>query len=181
MKTLLSTVAAVSLSTAPIVSQAAERTPMYGAINYLSLDLKDETGTYGSFDNEALALTLGYNIHKNLAVEGWLGSGVRSDTKTLLGTAVKVDTKDFYMLVLRPQVAITPMIDLYGRFGYMSGKLAATGGNVSLKERDHDFSYGLGFAFYNNSGLSFTIDYSQFYDKQDVKIRGLTIGAAMDF
>lgn len=63
----------------------------------------------------------------------------------------------------------------------MSGKLAVSAGNLTLKERDHDFSYGLGFAFYNNSGLSFTIDYSQFYNKQDTKVRGLTLGAAMDF
>ena len=181
LKSLLPVAIATTLLTTPVVSHSAERTPMYGAINYLSLDLKDETGTAGSFDNEALALTLGYNVHKNLAVEGWLGSGVRSDTKLVLGTPVKVDTRDFYLLVLRPQVAITPMIDLYGRLGYMSGKLAVSAGNLTLKERDHDFSYGLGFAFYNNSGLSFTIDYSQFYNKQDTKVRGLTLGAAMDF
>lgn len=181
MKALLSSVLAISAFTLPIVSQSAERMPMYGGINYLSLDVKDETDRYGSFDNEALALTLGYNLHKNLAIEGWLGSGVRSDTKTVTGTSLKVDTKDFYMLVLRPQVALSPTIDLYGRFGYMSGKLAASAGGVTLKERDHDFSYGLGFAFFNNNGLSLTLDYSQFYDKQDVKIRGLTIGAAMDF
>jgi hypothetical protein len=181
LKSLLPVAIATTLLTTPVVSHSAARTPMYGAINYLSLDLKDETGTAGSFDNEALALTLGYNVHKNLAVEGWLGSGVRSDTKPVLGMPVKADTRDFYLLVLRPQVAITPMIDLYGRLGYMSGKLAVSAGNLTLKERDHDFSYGLGFAFYNNSGLSFTIDYSQFYDKQDVKVRGLTLGAAMDF
>lgn len=176
--------ASVLLCTAvalPTFSVAADRSPIYGGINYNFLDIKDESGALGSFDNGTLALTLGYRIHRNFAIEGSWGAGVNSQTRNVLGRDVRVESKDFYTFVLRPQVPITPTLDLYGRAGYFNGKLDTANGSLSLNERDHDFAYGIGLAFYADKGLSFTIDYTQFYDKKETKVRGLGIGASIDF
>ncbi len=165
----------------PTVALSADPSPIYGGINYNFLDIKDETSALGSFDNGTLALTLGYRVHRNLAIEGSWGSGVNSQTRNVLGRDVRVESKDFYTFVLRPQVPVTPTIDLYGKAGYFNGRLDTSNGSLSLNERDHDFAYGIGLAFYADRGLSFTIDYTQFYDRKETRVRGLGLGASIDF
>jgi hypothetical protein len=181
VKNRLAPILVCAVISLPTLSVAADQSPVYGGMNYHFLDIKDETGPLGSFDNGTLSLTLGYRVHRNLAIEGSWGAGVNSQTNNILGKDVRVESKDFFTFVLRPQVPITPTIDLYGRAGYFNGKFDTSNGSLSLNERDHDFAYGLGLAFYADKGLSFTLDYTQFYDRKDTRVRGLGIGASIDF
>jgi len=102
-------------------------------------------------------------------IEGQVGTGLGDDALTVNGTRITVKNKEFYGVYLRPYIQATDAIELYGRLGYFSGKLSASGQGVSESERKNDTAFGLGAAYSLNKSLAITLEYNQWFDNPQVR------------
>lgn len=166
---------------APAVAQAQEASNAYGAVGVSNLRWSDPEGTLDGINNSAIAFTFGYKAMKHLAIEAQLGTGVTDDKVTVDGSQVTLKNKEFYGVYLRPHLPVSETIELYGRVGYFSGKLSASGGSVSDTDRKNDMAYGIGAAFALSKSMSATVEYNQWFDKDDIKVSGFGIGIRSSF
>ena len=166
---------------APIASQAQEAPKTYYGVGVSTLKWSDREKIFDGINNSAIALTLGYRVMKNLAIEGQVGTGLGDDTVTVNGTRITVKNKEFYGVYLRPYIQATDSIELYGRLGYFSGKLSASGQGVSESDRKNDTAFGVGAAYSLNKSLAITLEYNQWFDKDDIKVSGFGLGIRSNF
>lgn len=165
----------------PGAIQAQEASNTYGSIGISNLRWSDSEGTLDGINNSAIAFTVGYKAMKHLAIEAQLGTGVTDDKVTVDGSQVTLKNKEFYGVYLRPYLPVSETIELYGRLGYFSGKLSASGKSVSDTDRKNDLAYGIGAAFALSKSMSATIEYNQWFDKDDIKVSGFGIGIRSNF
>lgn len=165
----------------PGAIQAQEASNAYGAVGVSNLRWSDPEGTLDGVNNSAIAFTFGYKVMKHLAIEAQLGAGVTDDKVTVDGSQVTLKNKEFYGVYLRPYLPVSDTIELYGRVGYFSGKLSASGNSVSDTDRKNDMAYGIGAAFALSKSMSATIEYNQWFDKDDIKVSGFGIGIRSSF
>lgn len=125
----------------------------------------------------ALTGIIGYGVHPNLAIEGMLAVGVQDDK---VG-GVKVELEHAYGVFAKPRVMLSPNFELFGRLGYVESKLKASVPGDSLSDSDGDWAYGLGGNYYFNPNTYLSVNYLKFYDKDDVKADGWTVGVGMKF
>lgn len=171
MKVIIKTAAIAALALAAAGAQAQ----LYGEVGYSALNV-DGGGI--SVDLGALSGTIGYGVHENLAVEGMLAFGVKDDK---IGSA-KVELEHSYGIFAKPRLMLSPNFELFGRIGYVESKLKASApGLSSLTDTDGDWAYGLGGNYYFNRNSYISANYLHFYDKDNVKGDGVTIGVGMKF
>lgn len=171
MKVIIKTTAIAALALAAAGAQAQ----LYGEVGYSALNV-DGGGI--SVDLGALSGTIGYGVHENLAVEGMLAFGVKDDK---IGSA-KVELEHSYGIFAKPRLMLSPNFELFGRIGYVESKLKASApGFSSLTDTDGDWAYGLGGNYYFNRNSYISANYLHFYDKDNVKGDGVTIGVGMKF
>ena len=171
MKFAIKTAAIAALTLAAAGAQAQ----IYGELGYSALDIE---GSGTSVNLGALSGIIGYDLHPNLAVEGMLAFGVNDDK---IGGA-KVELEHSYGLFAKPRIMLSPNFELFGRLGYVESKLKASApGYRSLTDTDGDWAYGLGGNYYFDRNSYLSINYLRFYDKDNVKGDGVTVGVGMRF
>lgn len=171
MKFVIKTAAIAALALAAAGAQAQ----LYGELGYSALNVD---GGGSSVDLGALTGTIGYGVHENLAVEGMLAFGVQDDK---IGGA-KVELEHSYGVFAKPRIMLSPNFELFGRLGYVESKLKASApGYRSLTDTDGDWAYGLGGNYYFDRNSYVSANYLRFYDKDNVKGDGITIGVGMKF
>ncbi len=171
MKLMIKTATIAALALAAAGAQAQ----LYGEIGYSWLDVD---GGGSSVDLGALTGTVGYGVHPNLAVEGMLAFGIQDDK---IGSA-KVELEHSYGLFAKPRVMLSPNFELFGRLGYVESKLkASAAGYRSLTDTDGDWAYGVGGNYYFDRNSYLSANYLRFYDKDNVKGDGFSIGVGMKF
>lgn len=171
MKFIVKSAAAAALVLAAVGAQAQ----LYGEVGYSAVNVDA-----GSTDVNLGTLTgiIGYGVHPNLAIEGMLAFGVQDDS---IGSA-KVELEHAYGVFAKPRVMLSPNFELFGRLGYVESKLKASApGYGSLSDSDGDWAYGLGGNYYFNPNTYLSVNYLKFYDKDDVKADGWTVGVGMKF
>lgn len=121
-----------------------------------------------------LKLTAGYELHPNLAVEGFYGISSSSDNVRANGvdTALKVEAKSVYGVFLKPQIQLNDRFQLFGRVGYAESKLSAAGRSVS--DDDVALGFGVNYLFPNKVYLS--TGFTQYYKKDGFKASALHLG-----
>lgn len=171
MKLISKTAAIAAMALAAAGAQAQ----LYGELGYSALDVK---GSGISVNLGALTGTVGYDLHPNLAVEGMLAFGVNDDKVN----GAKVELEHSYGLFAKPRIMLSPNFELFGRLGYVESKLKASApGYRSLADTDGDWAYGLGGNYYFDRNSYLSANYLRFYDKDNVKGDGFTIGVGMRF
>ena len=155
--------------------------PWYGELAYAPVKIKEAGVTDGTAKN--LRGILGYELHPNVALEGLLSLGVGDASVTVDGDLVDTRVNRVVGLYVKPKVAVSQDIELFARLGYVRTKvtstLAATGEAES--ESASDVSYGFGASYRINDRWSAVVDYMRYYDKDGVRLQGLSAGLRLRF
>ena len=164
----IATAAAIGLAAAGAQAQ------LYGEIGYsaINVDVPHHSVNLG-----AISGIVGYGVHENLALEGFLAFGVNDDR---IGTA-KVELEHAYGVFAKPRVLLSPNFELYGRLGYVESKAKGSNSLGSLSDSDGDWAYGIGGNYYFDRNTYLGVSYTRFYDKHDAQADGLTLGVGMKF
>jgi len=166
------------------VSATAAQAQLYGEVGYTALNYKSTVGANKvEASPSALGVTIGYDVHKNVAVEAMAVVGASDDTATLNGasTPAKLKIDNSFGIFLKPKVMLGENFELFTRLGYMNTKISVSGAGILASATDSAFAYGLGANYYFNKTTYLTVNYMNVYDKDNTKIDGVTVGLGMKF
>ena len=175
----ISLIAAAALLAAG-AAQAQSTTPaqnsVYGEVGYTFVKIKEDT-TGVSAKPGALRGIVGWDVNPYLALEAMFATGVSDDTTQ----GVKFKVSRSYGLYLTPKYAINSDFEVFGRLGYADSKLKLSGGGQSFSGTDSSFSWGLGAKYNFNKQVYGALDYTSYFDKDNLKIDGVTLSVGYRF
>ena len=180
------TLAAALLSIAAAGAQAQAQAPskLYAEIGYaaIGLDVTDGTDTLKAAPG-ALTGILGYQLHPNVAVEGFLGLGVVKDQIELNGSPTGVNAKinNTYGLFIKPGVMVSESVELFARLGYLRTKLSLSAGGASVSDSDTGAAYGLGVNLNLTKTAYLQANWMNYYKEDGVKAQGVALAYGMRF
>lgn len=178
-------VAAASVLLMLGTAQAQSRAPLYGELGYSFLELKD-SGFKAS--PHALRGIVGYEFHPNIAAEGMLAFGVRSDdgnfTEAGVTSNIDVKLKHAFGVFVKPKYNFGPA-EVYARLGYarVKVKFRECVGAVcaSGSDSDGDFAYGLGANYNFNPRMYVGADWMRLNKNDGAKLQGITVSFGYRF
>jgi opacity protein-like surface antigen len=165
-----------------LATAAAAQAQVYVEGAYAPLTFKDSDSGLKA-KPAALVGIVGYNLHPNLDVEGFLGLGVKKSELKENGVATG-DNADMTSSIggfLKPKTMLTDEIEVFARLGYAQSKLKSTGIGESESSREGSFAYGLGGNYYMNKQTYLTASYMSLYNKDNVKVAGFNFGVGYKF
>jgi opacity protein-like surface antigen len=151
---------------------------VYGELGYTSLKIQ-ESGF--SVKPGMLRGIVGFNFNQNLALEGMLGFGVRKDSSN----GIQSEVRHMFGVYVKPKVVLGDAFELFGRLGYADTRLRSTanvaGFTASDSSSGSDVSYGFGANFNIAPQAYIGVDYMRYYNKNDVKLDGVTLSIGSRF
>jgi opacity protein-like surface antigen len=174
-------VAAASVLLMLGTAQAQTRAPLYGELGYSFLEFKAD-----GFKTKPHALRgiVGYEFHPNVAAEGMLAFGVRSDDVNVGGVNVDTKLRHAFGVFVKPKYNFGPA-EVFARVGYARVKVKATaclaGACVSDSDSDGDVAWGFGANYNINPRMYVGADWMRLNDDDGGKIQGLTINFGYRF
>ena len=180
MKTFTKVLAIAALAAAATGAQAQ----LYGEIGYAPLKFSgSDAGHTMTASPKVLGLTVGYDVYKNVAVEGLFAFSAGDDTATDNGaaTAAKLKVVSAYGFFVKPKTMLGANFEVFGRLGYMYKKVNISGPGGSESLDGNGFAYGLGANYYFATKTYATINYTKYYSKDDGKVDGFMFGIGMKF
>lgn len=178
-KTFLCRTALCVMTASPLTAAAIDET--YFSVGYGLLNPE----AYGDdWDTGMLIGTFGKVLDKNLAVEGIVGLGIQKeewtspngcDTETVsTDSTIGVRAKAF--------TSLSPAVNGHVTFGFLDSDATretagaascyGIGWSDSSSYGDSGLSYGFGLAYMLSKKNSITVDYTVFYDDDDVTVSG---------
>jgi opacity protein-like surface antigen len=161
---------AAALLLAGAAQAQAPKPELYGEVGYSFITI-DAGGT--DLEPGLLRGIVGWNVHPYLAVEGLLATGVKDDNTF----GIKTKVSNAYGVYLKPKYDFGNGIQVFGRLGYVHTKIKSSFGTDS----DGDVSYGVGASYSFNKQWYGSVDYTSYYDKDNVKASGVTLGVGYRF
>lgn len=165
-------------------AQDASTPKLYGELGYTQLSAKASDGVDAlKFSPSAVSGVFGYQFMPWLAVEGQVGIGASKGKIKLNGadTGVNGKVKSTAGVFLKPSVAVSDSIDLFGRVGWVHTELELSAGGVSNTGRGSDIAYGVG-ANFNFSKTSYVqASWMNYYKKDGLKVDGFAVAYGMRF
>lgn len=185
MKTLVKALATAALA----VTASAAQAQLYGEMAYIPLKFSlAAAGSSVEASPKALGLTLGYEFHKNVAVEGLVAFNAGDDTPTDSGATVlgKLKVSNAYGFFVKPKTMLGAKLEVSARLGYMNTRFDISGPGpagaiVSTSIRDNGFAYGAGARYDLGTHTYLAVNYTSFYNKDDGKVNGFTFGVGMKY
>lgn len=156
----------------------AHTSPLYGELGYTWAKVQ---GGGASVKPGMLRGIIGYDFHPNLAVEGMIGVGVKDDSTNVAGTPVDGKLEHTYGVYLKPKIDITPAFQLFGRVGYASTRVKLDSPVASMSSTKGDWSYGAGVQYAFGRATYAGLDYMRYYNKDGVKVDGVTLSVGYHF
>lgn len=160
-------------------AQAASTGDNYFEIGYGQLSYK-EAG-FGNLSPSVIKGTLGTVVSEGFAIEGFVATGVSDDSIRYLGVPVTLSINHAFGVYARPFLKVGESAELFARAGFFRGKLTASANGYHFGTSGGDFSYGVGAAFNVSNNVQLTVDYMQYYDKENIKISGAGLGVKVAF
>ncbi|MGV3577744.1 porin family protein [Brevundimonas sp.] len=154
MRNILLATAALSLMAVPAMAQTVSNPQWYGTGGYTHLDAE------GS-DLGAITGRVGARLSPNFAVEGEGSVGVRDDDFTVAGTNVKVEHQYDAAVYGVGVLPVSPNFELFGRLGYGTTKIKASGAGVSAEADGESFNYGLGANYFLDAQNGIRADWTR--------------------
>ncbi|MES2662780.1 MAG: outer membrane beta-barrel protein [Pseudomonadota bacterium] len=166
----------------------------YMELGYSALTMGDDSDEDADDESKTELKTarvqaiLGTEIGNNFAIEGVIGTGVKEDSLEVLTSKLTFEFEEFYGVYARPFVNVTDNVQLFGRIGYHHFKSVIKvedsvdeEGNRESSVTDNDIAYGFGAALSVTETLAITADYMNYYDYEDLTIKGFTLGLRFGF
>jgi len=150
----------------------------YGEIGYTGLTYKaPEVKTHPG----GVRLIGGYEFHPNMAVEFIGLLGAKEGEIPVDGGILKVKIDNIWGVFLKPKVAVTPEVELFGRLGYARTKTKFSGDGETGSESGNSVAYGVGASYAINKRVSLSFDYMSYYNRDNIRIQGPTLGVGIKF
>jgi hypothetical protein len=163
--------AAIILATAANAASAQ----VYGELGYNFVNL--DFDSFADASVGMLGITIGNELHENLAVEAAASFGVTDDS--IDDIDVKVEYS--YGFFLKPKLNATDSLELFAKFGWFESKLKGRFEDQRESDRDSDFAYGLGAQYDFNEAIYIIGSWVNFYDKNDVEAESWNLGVGYRF
>jgi opacity protein-like surface antigen len=150
----------------------------YAEIGYTGLTYKNPNVKTHPAD---VRLIGGYEAHPNMAVEFIGLLSARESTVTGDSGPIKLKVDSVWGLFLKPKVAVSPEVELFGRLGYARTKIKLSADQGTVSDSGDSFAYGVGAAYAINKRVSLNLDYMSYYDRDHVRVQGPTLGLGIKF
>jgi opacity protein-like surface antigen len=167
-------VGAVQAQTSP----QGDSSGFYSEIGYTGLTYKEpEVKTHPG----EIRLIGGYEFHPNMAVEVMGLLSVKDSKLDFFGQTFKVKIDNIWGVFLKPKVAVTPEVELFGRLGYARSQRSVSVDSLSFSESGNSVAYGVGASYAINKRVSLSFDYMSYYNRDNIRIQGPTLGVGIKF
>lgn len=154
---------------------------LYGDLSYTALTFKDTGGgnTVEASPN-VMGVTIGYDLHKNLAAEGQYIVGLNDDAVRFNGaaTVVRLKLENSYGVFLKPKAALGENLEVFGRLGYVKSRFTDSVNGALTYD---GLAYGLGANCFLSKTLYLTAQYLSLYDNASTKVNGFALGLGVKF
>jgi opacity protein-like surface antigen len=177
-------VAAASVLLMLGTAQAQSRAPLYGELGYSFLEFKSDDGGF-KVKPHALRGIVGYEFHPNVAAEGMLAFGTRSDDVSDGVSSVDIKLRHAFGVFVKPKYNFGPA-EVFARIGYARIKVKATEcvtglGCASFSDSDGDVAWGFGANYNINPRMYVGADWMRLNDDDGGKVQGITINFGYRF
>ena len=146
----------------------------YGA-NVAFIDYSEE-GIATDASVTALYGRVGTSFNENFSAEARIGFGLTDDRVSVLGNDVDVDLNNLFGAYLKGGAQVTEMFYPYAVIGYTRGEIEASVLGFSISESESDLSFGVGADVTVSEGMTFNLEYMNYYDKDGVELSGFSVG-----
>lgn len=148
----------------------------------IGLDFTDGANTLKA-NPGALTGVLGYQLHPNVAVEGFLGLGIVKDEIEFNGTPIGLNAKfkNTVGVFIKPGFMVSENTELFARLGYLRTKLELSAGGVSVSDSDTGAAYGLGVNLNLTDTLYVQANWMSHYKDDGVKALGVALACGVRF
>ncbi|MCE2946237.1 MAG: porin family protein [bacterium] len=159
---------------------------LYGEVGYTWLTAKQNVnGNEFKGKPNAIRAIVGFDLQRNLAVEGMVALGVRDgdlkvNGQTISGVKLKVDNA--VGVYLKPKARLNDSFEVFGRVGV--ARVEGTGsapGFGSIRDSESSLSWGAGLSYAVTQAVGLNVDYMQYANKDGFKANGFTVGVGMRF
>ncbi len=174
--TRVTLLAAGMLTSAMAMAGGASTPGWYVGAGYADTEIEFDN-VNSDADVAVLFARAGYQLNQNVAIEGRLG--LATDDDTING--VNIDIKDMYGIYLKAGMPTQVGLYPYVLLGMTHAKVEARGRFVSASDSGSDISYGFGADYWFTSQVSAGLEFTQYYDKDDAEVSGLTLGLNFKF
>ncbi|WAC72972.1 porin family protein [Roseateles sp. SL47] len=158
----------------------AATSPFYGELGYVFLKTEVDLGTETPKANPtAIRAIAGWDAHQYLALELMVAGGASDDKFDGYITTAKV--KNSYGAFLKPKFALNEQFEVFGRLGWAKSKIQLSEPGTTLTSNDSDVAWGLGATYKFNKQWYGSMDYTNYFDKDGVKVDGFAINVGYRF
>jgi Outer membrane protein beta-barrel domain len=165
-----------------LATAAAAQAQVYVEAAYTPLSVK---AGGDSVKPAALSGIVGYEVNPNLAVEGFLGLGVKKVSVSDQDGSADLKVSKSFGMFLKPKVMLNDSTEVFARVGFAQSTLKVnvtdSEGSFSGSGSNGSFAYGLGGNYYLNKQTYLTGSYMSFYNKDGLKVTGFNLGAGYKF
>lgn len=156
-------------------AHAQQRSPLYGELGYSFQTFEIDSIGYKA-NPQAIRGIIGYDFHRNFALEGMLAFGTSGDSDM----GVEVKTRHAIGFFAKPKFDMGP-VEAFARLGWVRTSARVSGGGLTATGDDNDFAYGVGVNYNFNPKMYIGVDYMRLMDKDGAKIDGVTVGFGYRF
>lgn len=160
----------LGLALLAVGAQAQSTQGMYGELGYTGTDYKEPGLKVSPAMVRGVA---GYEFTPNLAIEGIVGLNGGSDSAS--GTTLKINNT--VGVFGKVQAPVTDALKVYGRLGVARTSLKANG----VSDSGTSLAYGAGVTYDLSKTTYLNADYTKYYDRNDQKLEGVTVGVGFRF
>jgi opacity protein-like surface antigen len=160
MKLVLTAAASVAVLAAPAFAQESN---FYGNVGYSHISTDDA-------DLGAIALRGGVDFNQNFGAEIEGAFGINDEEFDIGGTTANLELKHSIGAFAVGKMPVSPMVDLFGRVGYVNVELEASGAGTTVSDDDSALAFGVGgqFALDDKNGIRVGYTNYDFDESADV-------------
>jgi hypothetical protein len=169
-------------ATVVIAAAATAQAQVYVEGSVTGLTAKESSLGFKSKPS-AFSGLVGYNVHPNVDVEGFLALGAGESDMTFNGvnSGSKLKVKSSFGVFVKPKVMVSNEMEVFARVGYLENKFKTSGQNLDTRITDGSVAFGVGANYYFDKRTYVTGSYMNYNNKDGFKVNGLSIGVGYKF
>ena len=171
-------------ATVVIAAAATAQAQVYVEGSVTGLTAKESSLGFKSKPS-AFSGLVGYNVHPNVDVEGFLALGAGESDMTFNGvnSGSKLKVKSSFGVFVKPKVMVSPELEVFGRLGFLENKFESNVKNsqTTTTSTNGSFAFGVGANYYFDKRTYVTGSYMNYNNKDGFKVNGLSIGVGYKF
>jgi opacity protein-like surface antigen len=151
--------------------------------SYLELGMVNATvdTASGKVSPTSIRLVSGTDFHPNMGLEAIFAVSTSDGSATIKNVPGRLKINNNWGLYLKPKFDVSPQIEVFGRIGFASTNLSASGSLASASGTSQSGAYGLGLRYKFNKSVGINMDYMTYLKSGNTEVRGATIGVGYRF